>query len=173
VLSSEWTHSFHFSSLLHLSLPQQNGPMFLSSYGRSHDRKPPSAPPMTSATGLLPPNPDATSSSSPTPLPHPVFTDVQRETILALCQDNAEMKFRQELMEKRLDWILDSGAQDPTQRRTTKELLQQQWSQNGRTRLSMLSPTTIQASNFHGLLLFVPHSLCLAYQATELSFLLQ
>jgi hypothetical protein len=27
------------------------------------------------------------------PLPHPVFTDVQRETILALRRDNAEMKF--------------------------------------------------------------------------------
>jgi hypothetical protein len=33
------------------------------------------------------------------------------------------MKFRQELMEKRLDWILDSGAQNPAQRRTEEELL--------------------------------------------------
>jgi hypothetical protein len=35
------------------------------------------------------------------------------------------MKLCQELMEKRLDWLLDSGAQDPSQRRTTEELLQE------------------------------------------------
>jgi len=87
------------------------------------DRKPPFAPPMTSATSPLPPNMDATSSSSPTPLPHPLFTDVHRETILALRQNNAEMKFCLELMEKRLDWLLDSGAQDPTQSCTTGNLL--------------------------------------------------
>jgi hypothetical protein len=80
---------------------------------------------LTSTTGSLPPNPDAASSSSPTPLPHPDFTDVQRETIQALRKDNAEMKFLQELMEKRLDWLLDSGAQDPSQCCTTEELLQE------------------------------------------------
>jgi hypothetical protein len=41
------------------------------STGEDTDRKPPDAPPLTSATGSLPPNPDVASSSAPTPPPHP------------------------------------------------------------------------------------------------------
>jgi hypothetical protein len=61
----------------------------------------------------------------PHPSPHPGFSDLQRETINSLCKDNAEMKFLQELMEKHLDWLMDSGAQDPSQHRTIEELLQE------------------------------------------------
>ena len=35
------------------------------------------------------------------------------------------MKFLEELMEKHLDWLMDSGAEDPSQRRTIEELLQE------------------------------------------------
>jgi len=94
----------------HNNMPQQPP----HSTCKDTDRKPPRAPPLTSVTGSLPPNTDVASSSTPTPLPHPDFTDVQRETFQDLCKENAKMKLCQELMEKCLDWLLDSGAQEPS-----------------------------------------------------------
>jgi hypothetical protein len=78
----------------------------------------------TSDTATHFPNPEAASNSLPSPPPHPVFTDAQREIIMELRRDNDEQKFLQELMEKRLDWLLDSGAKNLAQRHTEEELLQ-------------------------------------------------
>jgi hypothetical protein len=55
---------------------------------------------------------------------------------LELRRDNDEMKFCQEMMEKRLDWLLDSGAQNPAQHRTEEELLKEimepKWSESSK-----------------------------------------
>jgi hypothetical protein len=56
--------------------------------------------------------------------PPPGFTDIQCDLILELRRDNDEQKFQKELMEKKLDWILDSGSEDPQQRRGPENLLQ-------------------------------------------------
>jgi hypothetical protein len=70
------------------------------------------------------PHPKATSNSIPTPSPHLVFTDAQREVIIELRQDNDELKFHQELKEKHLDWLLDLSATNPAQQCTKEELFQ-------------------------------------------------
>jgi hypothetical protein len=102
----------------------------------AEDCKPASTPVTTSTTATHIPNPEATSSSIPTPPPHPVFTDAQREVIMELRRDNDEQKFRQEMMEKCLDWLLDSGVKNPAQRRNEEELLQEimapKWSDSSR-----------------------------------------
>lgn len=79
------------------------------------DRKPASPPVTTFATASNFPNPDAASSSFPWPPPHPVFMDSQREIIMEMHQDNEENKFRQKMIEKLLEWLLDSGAKDLAQ----------------------------------------------------------
>jgi hypothetical protein len=83
----------------------------------------PTLPPSTTPIISIPVHAQA-SSSNPLPSSHPVFTEEQHNTIQALKHNNAEQKFRQELMEKRLDWLLDSGAVDPKKRHNEEELLQ-------------------------------------------------
>jgi hypothetical protein len=118
------------------------------------DTKPTLSPPSSSSPTLPVPNPgNASSSQIPPPSP-PGFMVVQCDLILALCRDNDEQKFKQELMEKKLDWLLDSGSEDPQQRHNEEDLLQvvmvPKWSDSS----SMFFLVVILVNRFSWLVLF-------------------
>jgi len=70
--------------------------------------------PPSSSSPTLPTLEIGNASSSQVQAPPPSgFTDVQRDLILELRRDNDEHNFRQELMEKKLEWVLESGSEDP------------------------------------------------------------
>jgi hypothetical protein len=112
------------------------------------DVKPNLTQPLSSSPTIPAPNPANASNSHSPPPPHPGFTEAQREIIWELRRDNDEHKFRQDLMEKRLDWLLDSGAEDPQQRRNDEELLQAIMAPKWSNRPGMLFLTIILVNKF-------------------------